>query len=155
MKNDTTVMEIKTGGRGVLRVWQSKESGWCWATPNGSEGSGEPSIDVAARNAHDAEGLLFGWYQLIELFQNEPEVHLDIEIDPGTHSQAFRLHNGQDGEGWQEFYSGTLDTTLENHKGGVIYADEVAAGLLSISGGFREDLASITEYKNLAAGIKA
>jgi hypothetical protein len=67
------------------------------------------------------------WDQLIDLFQNEPEVHLDIEIDPGTHSQAFRLHNGQDGEGWQEFYSGTLDTTLEDHKGGVIYADEVAA----------------------------
>lgn len=95
------------------------------------------------------------WDQLIELFQNEPEVHLDIETDPGTHSQAFRLHNGQDGEGWQEFYSGTLDTSIDDHKGEPIYADEVAAGLLSISGGFREDLASITEYKNLAAGIKA
>jgi hypothetical protein len=95
------------------------------------------------------------WDQLIELFQNEPQIHLDIETDPGTHNQAYRLHNGKDGEEWQEFYSGTLDTTLEDHKGDVIYADEVAAGLLSISGGFRKDLASITEYKNLAAGIKA
>ena len=95
------------------------------------------------------------WDQLIELFQNEPEVHLDIETDPGTRSQAFRLHNGQDGEGWREFYSGTLDTTLDDHKGDVIYCDEVAAGLLSMRGGFRQDLASITEYKNLAAGIKA
>lgn len=95
------------------------------------------------------------WDQLIELFQNEPEVHLDIEIDSGTHWQAFRLHNGKDGEEWREFYSGTLDTSIDDHKGEPIYADEVAAGLLSISGGFREDLASITEYKNLAAGIKA
>lgn len=153
--NDKEVMEIQTGGHGVLRVWESLTNGICWATPNGSEGSGEPSIEAAIRNAHNAEGLLFSWDQLSELFQNEPEVHLDIEIDPGTHSQAFRLHNGKEGEEWQEFYSGTLDTTLEDHKGDVIYADEVAAGLLSVSGGFREDLASITEYKNLAAGIKA
>ncbi len=155
MNEDTTVMEIKTGGQGVLRVWQSNENGWCWATPNGSEGSAEPSIDVAVYNAHEAEGLLFSWDQLSELFQNEAEVHLDIETDPGTHSQAYRLHNGKDGGEWQAFYSGTLDTTLEDHKGDVIYADDVAAGLLSISGGFRKDLASITEYKNLAAGIKA
>jgi hypothetical protein len=95
------------------------------------------------------------WDQLIELFQNEPEVHLDIEVDQGTHNQAYRLHNGKAVDDWQEFYSGVLDTTLEDHKGDVIYADEVAAALLSISGGFRNDLASITEYKNLCAGIKA
>ena len=95
------------------------------------------------------------WDQLIELFQNEPEVHLDIEFDQGTHTQAYRLHNGKAVDDWREFYSGVLDTTLEDHKGDVIYADEVAAALLSISGGFRNDLASITEYKNLCAGIKA
>ena len=95
------------------------------------------------------------WDQLSELFQNEPEVHLDIEVDPGTQKQAYRLHNGKAGEDWQEFYSGVIDTTLEDHKGDVIYADEVSAALLSMSGGFRQDLASITEYKNLCAGIKA
>lgn len=152
---DKEVMEIQTSGHGILRVWESSTNGICWATPNGSEGSGEPSTEAAIRNAHDAEGLLFSWDQLSELFQNQPEVHLDIETDPGTHSQAFRLHNGKDGEEWQELYSGTLDTSIDDHKGEPIYADEVAAGLLSISGGFREDLASITEYKNLAAGIKA
>jgi hypothetical protein len=57
MNEDTTVMEIKTGGQGVLRVWQSKENGWCWATPNGSEGSAEPSIEQAVAEAFAAEGL--------------------------------------------------------------------------------------------------
>ena len=154
MKNKE-VMEIQNGVHGVMRVWESSTNGICWATPNGSEGSGEPTIAEAIRNARDAEGLLLSWDQLGELFLNEPEVHLDIEVDPGTHKQAYRLHNGKAGEEWQEFYSGVLDTTLEDHKGDVIYADEVAAALLSESGGFHEDLASVTEYKNLCAGIKA
>jgi hypothetical protein len=115
----------------------------------------DPVMAAPSTQRRHTMNKLAEWDQLIELFQNEPEIHLDIETDPGTHSQAYRLHNGKDGEEWQEFYSGTLDTTLEDHKGDVIYADEVAAGLLSISGGFRGDLASITEYKNLAAGIKA
>lgn len=95
------------------------------------------------------------WDQLSELFQNEPEVHLDIEVYQGTHKQPYRLHNGKAGEEWQEFYSGILDTTLDDHKKGVIYVDEIAAALLSMSGGFHQDLASITDYKNLCAGIKA
>jgi len=110
---------------------------------------------LAAKHTKEHMNKLTKWEQLVELFQNEPEIHLDVEVDPGTHSQAYRLHNGKDGEEWQEFCAGTLDTTLEDHKGDVIYADEVAAGLLSISGGFRGDLAGITDYKNLAAGIKA
>jgi hypothetical protein len=115
----------------------------------------DPVMAAPSTQRRHKMNKLTEWDQLIELFQDEPEIHLDIEVDPGTHSQAYRLHNGKDGEEWQEFYSGTLDTTLEDHKGDVIYADEVAAGLLSISGGFRGDLASITEYKSLAAGIKA
>jgi hypothetical protein len=95
------------------------------------------------------------WDQLVELFENEPEVHLDIEADQGTNKQAYRLHNGKAGEDWQEFYSGALDTTLEDHKGDVIYADEIASGLLTGNPyGFRDDLASVTEYKSLVAGIK-
>ena len=153
MNKQNEVIQIQTHrGLADLRVWESPISGWCWATPNGSEGSGEPSIDAAIYNAHEAEGLLFSREQLIELFENEPEVHLDIEVYQGTHKQAYRLHNGKAGEEWQEIYSGVLDTTLEDHKGDVIYADEVAAALLSE---FHEDLASVTEYKNLCAGIKA
>jgi hypothetical protein len=96
------------------------------------------------------------WDQLIELFQNEPEIHLDIEADAGTHMQPFRLHNGKQGDDYREFYAGTLDTSLDDHKGDVIYADEIASGLLTGEPyGFRGDLASITEYKSLVAGIKA
>jgi hypothetical protein len=95
------------------------------------------------------------WDQLIELFQNEPEVHLDIEADSGTHMQPYRLHNGKQGEDYREFYAGTLDTSLEDHKGDVIYADEIASGLLTGNPyGFRDDLASVTDYKSLVAGIK-
>jgi len=99
---------------------------------------------------------LTSYDQLIELFQTESEVHLDIEQDPGTHLVAFRLHDGRAGDDWKEFYSGTLDLTTEEEKGCVIYADEVTAGLFVRSPyGFRDDLASVTEYKNLVAGIKA
>lgn len=55
--NDKEVMEIQTGGHGVLRVWESSNNGICWATPNGSEGSGEPSIEAAISAAFEAEGL--------------------------------------------------------------------------------------------------
>ena len=56
--NDSTVMELHTGGNGTLRIWQSPVAGWCWATPNGSEGSNEPSIDAAVYNAHEAEAFM-------------------------------------------------------------------------------------------------
>ena len=96
---------------------------------------------------------LIEWDQLIELFQNEPEVHFDIES--GTHMQPYRLHNGKQNEDYREFYAGTLDTSLEDHKGDVIYADQIASGLLTGNPyGFRDDLASVTEYKSLVAGIK-
>jgi hypothetical protein len=57
MKTDNEVMEIQTGGHGVLRVWESSVNGICWATPNGSEGSNEPSIEQAVAEAFEAEGL--------------------------------------------------------------------------------------------------
>ena len=54
---DTTVMEIHTVGHGTLRVWESSIAGWCWATPNGSEGTLVPTIDQAVAEAFEAEGL--------------------------------------------------------------------------------------------------
>ena len=54
---DNEVIEIPTGTNGILRVWESSVSGWCWATPNGSEGSAEPSFEQAVAEAFEAEGL--------------------------------------------------------------------------------------------------
>ena len=98
--------------------------------------------------------------ELVELFEREPEIHLDIEISlegriGRARFQKFRLHNGKNDENWKEFYSGELETTLEEHHGETIYADEIAGALLGIGNhDLARDLASVTEFENLSAGIK-
>ncbi len=57
MNTRNEVTEIPTGTNGILRVWESSIAGWCWATPNGSEGTLVPSFEDAVAEAFEAEGL--------------------------------------------------------------------------------------------------
>lgn len=57
IKTENEVIQIPTGTNGILRIWESPVSGWCWATDNGSEGSAKPSFEQAVADAFAAEGL--------------------------------------------------------------------------------------------------
>ena len=48
------VAEIRIANGAMIRIWQVGQT-FSWATPNGSEGSGEPSFAVAEQEATEAE----------------------------------------------------------------------------------------------------
>lgn len=50
------VLNIGTS-KGDLRIWNDLNNGFCWATPNGSQGSHCDSSEEAVSEAFHAEGL--------------------------------------------------------------------------------------------------
>jgi hypothetical protein len=83
--------------------------------------------------------------QLLDLIETtEGGVSLDYQTCNSFRSTPFRLCNA----GGDVLLSGELDMTTDEHG----FLSEFTEALF---GEFRDDLASVTEYKSLVAGIKA
>jgi hypothetical protein len=83
--------------------------------------------------------------QLLDLIETtEGGVSLDYQTSNGFRSTSFRLCNSAG----DVLLSGDLDMTTDEEG----FASEFTEALFEE---FRDDLARVTEYKNLVAGIKA